>query len=330
MINPDEILWDAEKRYKRPIIPCCDHYAGNENFIKKATEQQQKLGPVFDVTLDCDDGSVVGQEKQQIELFIRIINDSSINKFSRIGVRVHSPDSSFFEYEVESLIKHSGSKLAYLTIPKVRTHLEFSKTLAWIEELGANNLDARKIPIHPIVETVESVEDVSSIAAEQSVECISFGIMDFVSSYDTLIPDCAMKSPDQFTHPLVVSAKKSIVAACAAHQCVASHNVTIKIDNDDIVLQDARRARYFGFTRMWSIHPGQIEPIINAMTPCRELISYASDILVMAYNNCWGPIKDSNNELKDRASYRYYWQILKLARSMNIDLPDGVKVFFGS
>ncbi|CUT18087.1 MULTISPECIES: HpcH/HpaI aldolase/citrate lyase family protein [Candidatus Ichthyocystis] len=330
MINPDKVLWNTKKCYRRPVIPSCDHYAGNESFIKKATEKQQKLGPIFDITLDCDDGSVVDQERQQVELFIKIINDSSANKFSRIGVRVHSPDSNFFEHEVESLIKHSGSKLSYITIPKVGTHSEFAKALSWIDELVTKHLDDRKIPIHPIVETLESVEDVFSIAAEPSVECISFGIMDFVSSFDTLIPDSTMKSPDQFTHPSVVSAKKSIVAACAAHQRVASHNVTIKINDEDIVLQDANRARYFGFTRMWSIHPSQIEPIIRAMTPCRELISYASDILIMAYNNHWGPVKDANDELKDRASYRYYWQILKLAQSMNIDMPDGVKVFFDS
>ncbi|WP_092401978.1 MULTISPECIES: HpcH/HpaI aldolase/citrate lyase family protein [Candidatus Ichthyocystis] len=329
MTSPDEVLWDSESSYGRPLIPCCDHYAGNSNFIKKAIELQSKLGPVMDITLDCDDGAVVNQEKQQIDLFIKVINGHS-NQFSRIGVRVHSPDSAFFEYEVESLIKNSGHKIAYLTIPKVQAHTEFKKALSWVSEINEKYAPGRIIPVHPIIETIKGARDIFAIAAEEAVECLSFGIMDFVSSYNTLIPDCAMKSPEQFIHPLVVSQKEKIVTACAEHGCVPSHNVTIQLNNPEITYQDAKKARYLGFTRMWSIHPSQIEPIISAMAPSNDMILYASDVLLTAQKNHWGPIKDSNNELKDRASYRYYWQILKTARTMNIALPERVKLFFDS
>ena len=45
-----------------PDLPVCDHYAGVEPRMTKSLELQAELGPVFDVTLDCEDGAPVGGE----------------------------------------------------------------------------------------------------------------------------------------------------------------------------------------------------------------------------------------------------------------------------
>jgi hypothetical protein len=100
------------------------------------------------------------------------------------------------------------------------------------------------------------------------VVSLDFGLMDFVSAHHGAIPLGAMVSPAQFEHPLVVRAKCEIAAAALAHGIVPAHNVTRALDNPDRVFDDARRARdHFGYLRMWSIHPGQIDPIVDAMRP---------------------------------------------------------------
>ena len=51
-----------------------------------------------------------------------------------------------------------------------------------------------------------------------------------------------MRSPDQFSHLLIVRAKCDIVAAALGNGVVPSHNVTTEIRDLDIVREDARRA----------------------------------------------------------------------------------------
>jgi citrate lyase subunit beta/citryl-CoA lyase len=131
-----------------------------------------------------------------------------------------------------------------------------------------------------------------------------------------------MRTPGQFVHPLVVRAKLEMVAACHAHGKVPSHNVTTEIKDTAVVANDAQRAAAeFGFTRMWSIHPDQIKPIIKAFTPRLSEVNEATNILTEARNANWGPIAHLGR-LHDRASYRYYWTVLQRAKVAGLTLPD--------
>jgi citrate lyase subunit beta/citryl-CoA lyase len=64
-----------------------------------------------------------------------------------------------------------------------------------------------------------------------------------------------------------------------------------------------RAARELGYTRMWSIHPNQIRPIVEAFSPDEQQIDQASAILLAAAQADWAPISHGG-VLHDRASYR--------------------------
>jgi citrate lyase subunit beta/citryl-CoA lyase len=185
------------------------------------------------------------------------------------------------------------------------------------EKAGRPNL-----PLHVLIETHGALHEAWEIAALPQVECLSFGIMDFVSSHYGAIPGAAMRTPGQFTHPLIVRAKLEMVAACHAHHKVPSHNVTTDIKDSAVVANDATRAAgEFGFTRMWSIHPDQIKPIVKAFTPRVSEVNEATNILLEAMAADWGPIAQ-HGRLHDRASYRYYWTVLQRAKLAGLALPD--------
>ena len=176
--------------------------------------------------------------------------------------------------------------------------------------------------VHFLIETHGALHDVYAIAALPQVESLSFGIMDFVSAHFGAVPAAAMRTPGQFTHPLVVRAKLEMVAACHAHDKVPSHNVTTEIKDSAVVANDAQRAAAeFGFTRMWSIHPDQIKPIVKAFTPRLAEVNDATSILTAAMAKDWGPIAHGGR-LHDRASYRYYWTVLQRAKLAGLALPD--------
>ena len=61
MSHPKDILFAGEKPF--PILPAVDHYAGSEKLMRKALQLQKELGPIFDITCDCEDGAHAGAER---------------------------------------------------------------------------------------------------------------------------------------------------------------------------------------------------------------------------------------------------------------------------
>ncbi|MFZ6753582.1 HpcH/HpaI aldolase/citrate lyase family protein [Undibacterium sp. Dicai25W] len=302
------------------FLPVCDHYAGSEKLMRKSMALQQKLGPIFDITFDCEDGAATGDEANHAKLVCTLLN-SSDNQHQRIGVRVHDINHEAFDQDLSLIIPLAAEKIAYIVLPKVSSASQVANAIEQINNY-AFTAGRSHLPIHVLIETHEALADVMAIAALPQVECLSFGIMDFVSSHFGAISSTAMHSPGQFEHPLVARAKTEIAAACHRFGKVPSHSVTTEIKDLSVVENDAFRAKHeFAYTRMWSIHPDQIAPIVQTMAPQHKEICEATDILLSAQNNQWAPIQYAG-KLHDRASYRYFWSILKRAKSSAITLPE--------
>ena len=79
---------------------------------------------------------------------------------------------------------------------------------------------------------------------------------------------------------------------------------------------------------MWSIHPAQIPPIVDAMKPDLNEVAVAGAILLQAQAANWGPIQ-FDGELHDRATYRYFWELLQKARVTGVKMPEeAARAFF--
>ncbi|MDO8306215.1 CoA ester lyase [Herminiimonas sp.] len=301
-------------------IPVCDHYAGSEKLMRKSLALQQELGPVFDITFDCEDGAAHGDEAAHAQLIGTLIAGEE-NRFDRIGARVHDVTSEFFEQDVTIILQHAAKRLAYLVVPKVDSVADVKQAITLINR-HAKKQGRSNLPVHVLIETHGALADAFAIAALPQVQCLSFGVMDFVSAHYGAIPGSAMRSPGQFTHPLLVRAKLEIAAACHAHGKTPSHNVTTEINDTAVVASDSHRAAAeFGYTRMWSIHPSQIKPIVKSFAPRISEVNEAVAILSQAKATQWGPIQHLG-KLHDRASYRYYWTILQRAQASGLPLPD--------
>ncbi|MDR7049955.1 citrate lyase subunit beta/citryl-CoA lyase [Duganella sp. 3397] len=318
-MHPSEVLFQGNRQPL--LLPACDHYAGSEKLMRKSIVLQQELGPVFDITLDCEDGASAGNEEAHAQLVAELLA-SPDNHHRRIGARVHDVHSPFFARDIEIIAGGVGAQaLAYIVLPKVNSVAEVVEAIAFING-HATQAGRSDLPVHVLIETHGALRDAYDIAALPQVQCLSFGIMDFVSSHYGAIPGAAMRTPGQFTHPLVVRAKLEMAAACHAHGKVPSHNVTTEIKDPAVAANDAQRAAAeFGYTRMWSIHPDQIKPIVKTFTPRLSEVNEAAAILHEAANVQWGPISQ-NGRLHDRASYRYYWTILQRARLAGLTLPE--------
>ena len=317
-MHPSEVLFQGKRQPL--LLPACDHYAGSEKLMRKSMALQQELGPLFDITFDCEDGAAAGSEGEHALMVAALVN-SEDNRFNRIGARLHDTGSAHFANDVATIVGGAAARLAYVVLPKVESAAEVLRAIELINQHAAA-AGRSDLPVHVLVETHGALREAYDIAALPQVECLSFGIMDFVSAHYGAVPASAMRTPGQFTHPLVVRAKLEMVAACHAHGKVASHNVTTDIRDSATVANDAQRAgAEFGFTRMWSIHPDQVKPIVKAFTPRLSEVNEATNVLLEAMNAGWGPIAQ-HGRLHDRASYRYYWTVLQRAKLAGLALPE--------
>jgi citrate lyase subunit beta/citryl-CoA lyase len=302
-----------------PAIAPCEHIAGNEKFILKAFQIQEKHlradgRSLVDVTLDLEDGAPVGQEEPLRHLFATLLK-SPANTRHQAGIRIHPPSSPDCTRDLEVVVSAAGDQISYITIPKVRTKREVLWCIGLIKHYLRAHSAKRSIPLHLLIETPEAVKVVDDLAAIPDVETLDFGLMDFISQVGGAIPSTCMKSPGQFDNQIIATTKSCIASAALRHNKVPSHNVTVDVRNPEQAFQDAYRARHeFGFLRMWSIHPDQVDRIIRAMSPSREEVLEAQAIITAAAAAHWGPI-EIGGRLHDRASFRYYWGVLNASGS---------------
>lgn len=324
-LHPAEVLFSGEQPL--PDLPAVDHYAGAEKLMRKALDLQNELGPVFDITCDCEDGAAAGAEAEHARMVVELVNGDN-NRHGRVGARIHDITHPHWEADLDILVRGAGQRLAFVTLPKVRSVADAAAQIATLRQTERDAQTGRRLPVHVLIETHGALREAWQIAALDGVESLDFGLMDFVSDHHGAIPASAMKSPGQFEHPLVVRAKVEIAAAALGNGAVPAHNVTTELNDTALIRADAERARGFGFLRMWSIHPNQIRPILAAMQPDFSEVEDAIAILSAAQDGDWGPIRHQGR-LHDRASYRYFWKLLCRARSTGMPIdPETVARFF--
>jgi citrate lyase subunit beta/citryl-CoA lyase len=276
---------------------------------------------VFDVTLDCEDGAPVGGEAEHAALVAELALSAAPGM--RVGARVHPVDHPAFAGDVTTIAGRAGGRLSHLMVPKVESAADVRAAAAALDAAGAQAL-----PLHALIESPLAVHNAFEIAAHPRVQSLSFGLMDFVSAHGGAIPADGMGARGQFTHPLVVRAKLEIACAAHAHGKAPSHSVVTEFGDADAMRAAARRAAHeFGYVRMWSIHPSQIRPILEAFAPDESQIRIAAKIISAAMAAAWAPVS-IDGALHDRASYRHFWQILERAHATGRGLPPEALAWF--
>ena len=342
MQHPRHILLGAQAR--TGVLPVVDHYSGAPKRMRKSVELQAELlqefgACVMDVTLDCEDGAAAGGEVEQAHQVCELLNSRPPSPTSlgsspraRIGARVHAVDHAYFESDVAIIVGGAAKALSYLMVPKVESVEDVDQAVEAIDTAAGNTL----VPLHVLIESPAAVQQAFAIAAHPRVQSLSFGLMDFVSAHGGAIPSQAMglrvrddlQTLDQFHHPLVVRAKLEITSACHAHGKVPSHCVVTELRDADMIEAAARQAATaLGFTRMWSIHPDQIRPLLRGFAPLASEVEVAARIVHAAAQVQWAPIA-LDGKLHDRASYRYFWQVLERAHQTGQAIPAELQPYF--
>ncbi|KNH08893.1 Citrate lyase beta chain [Candidatus Burkholderia brachyanthoides] len=146
-LTPAEVLFDGEPQ-PAVLLPC-DHYAGSEKLIRKSLALQTQLGPVFDVTLDCEDGAQVGREVEHAEMVASFVGGEE-DRFGRVGVRIHDFNHRPWHDDVRIILilRQAKRTPAFVMLPKIRSVFDAAEMIAFIEATRAEYGIAQPIPCH--------------------------------------------------------------------------------------------------------------------------------------------------------------------------------------
>src|ERR1700742_1961873 len=166
-LTPAEVLFDGEA--PPAVLPACDHYAGSEKLMLKSLALQQELGPVFDVTLDCEDGAQVGRETEHAEL-VASFPGSEHDRFGRAGARIHDFHHPHWRDDVRLILRAAKRAPAFITVPKIRSVPDAAEMVAFIEATRRELGIAKAVPVQLLIETHGALTRVFDLASLPAVE----------------------------------------------------------------------------------------------------------------------------------------------------------------
>jgi citrate lyase subunit beta/citryl-CoA lyase len=149
-VHPNDALFCGEKPF--PMLPACEHFAGSEKLINKALGLIDEIGPLFNITCDCEDGAPAGRESEHAEMVAHMIN-SPANRHGLCGARIHDVTHPHWRRDVDILVGGAGQRLAYLTLPKCTSVEQAGEQIDTIRQVARRHVISREIPIHILIET---------------------------------------------------------------------------------------------------------------------------------------------------------------------------------
>ena len=240
------------------------------------------------------------------------------------GVRIHDYTHPHWKKDVDILVGGAGEVLAYITIPKSTSARQVAEMIGYIREAACEEELKREIPMHVLVETHGALHDaweIAALAGRAGARLRPDGFRERPPRRDRTRRTCARRASSSIRSSC--APRREIVAAALAHGVVPAHNVSLDLKNPYNVFRDAWRARNdFGFLRMWCIHPSQIQPIVDAMKPDLARGGRRRARSCSPRSAPTGARSSTQGELHDRATYRYFWELLQKAKVTGVAVPE--------
>jgi citrate lyase subunit beta/citryl-CoA lyase len=177
---------------------------------------------------------------------------------SRTVVRINDSRSSEFAEDLRLL---RDARVGMVMLPKAEA----------ADDVQLVRSDCVDVRVLALIETARGMSRVDEVAASEGVARLVFGTLDYAVDLDLEIAD----SPMGLAHGASVIALASRVAGLPPPVA----GVTPQIDDDQRLLADLTWARRHGFGAKLCIHPRQVEPLHQALSPGAEALDWARRVL---------------------------------------------------
>lgn len=261
------------------------------------------------VILDLED-SVPPGEKDAARFLVREVMANLDFGATEVWVRINPLDRGGREdLEVVLLGRPHG-----ICLPKAESPVEVAELAGLLYELEGRYGIPWLVWIMPIIESPRGVMAAPEIArASERVVCLAFGAEDYAAQVG-----CGR------SWEALLWARSGIVAAAAAAGVQASDTVYPDVEDEDGLLEEARRARALGFDGKGAIHPLQIEPIHRAFAPTPEEVRWAQGVVRAAeeaQRKGLGAVS-YRGKMVDRPVVARAKRVLEMARALGMEVGD--------
>lgn len=216
-----------------------------DRFVKAATSGADQV--ILDLE-DAVDGSAKETARNEVSGWLRA--------GGRAWVRVNAIDTAQWPDDLAAL---DGSGALGVVVPKAEVNA--------IEETAGRT----PLGLLALVETARGLREVYDIAAHPQVEAVAFGSVDYALDLGATAPAAL----DHARHALVVAAR-------AAGLPTIIEGVSPEISDPEAVRRDTVHARALGFTGKLCIHPAQVTPVHDGLSPTEDEREWAKRVLAAA------------------------------------------------
>jgi len=223
------------------------------------------------VFIDLEDAVPIA-EKEKTRPSVREILDGNPGK--RMYVRVNGLRTPYYKEDLEAVV---CKNLVGVLLPKVEAPediFELEKLLTQLEiRAGA---EAGTLEVISICESAKGLEEIYPIVSAKPehhrVSVVAFGAADYTLDLGISLT----REGKELDYP-----RSRIPIACRAAGIMPPIDTPWMVDLKDIdgLIQDAKKAKAYGFQGKIVIHPNQIQPCNEIFTPTEEEVAYAKKVI---------------------------------------------------
>jgi citrate lyase subunit beta/citryl-CoA lyase len=249
--------------------------------IPGSSESMMAKGSQLDVDyifLDLEDAVAPNEKKASRKKVIEALNTLDFGRSTR-SVRINDPASQYCYGDIIDLVSGAGNNLDVIMVPKV---LDASDVLFVDKLLSQLELDLgldRKIGIECLIEDVEAMTNIDSIAASTPrLEALILGVGDLSASQG--IPMESIEGTIDYPGDIWHYHRNRLVIACKTNGITPVDGPFVDFNKPDLYRIECRRAMQLGLVGKWAIHPSQIEHAQEIFSPSSTAVISAREMKI--------------------------------------------------
>jgi malyl-CoA/(S)-citramalyl-CoA lyase len=247
-----------------------------------------------------------------------------------VSVRVNGLDTPWGCRDILDVVE-ACPRLDNILLPKCESPADVHAVDVMIRSAEQAAPRQRKVGIMGLIETARGVASVEAIAQSGGrLRTLVFGGGDYqldlgsfqrsvgapTSDYAVLTDDVGQGARERHWNDLWHFSMARIANACRAYGLAPIDGPFSLITDIDGLRAAARRAGALGFEGKMAIHPSQIETIHEVMTPSRDLVEWANEVIAAMKQGeaeGRGAVKDKRGEMVDLMHVKLANKVLERA-----------------
>ncbi|MCB1645598.1 MAG: CoA ester lyase [Pseudomonadales bacterium] len=226
------------------------------------------------VFLDLEDAVAPNQKAAARGMIVNALNTLDW-KPKTLCVRINDVDTEYCHDDIIEVVTGAGDKLDTIMLTKAKSAHDVMFVHLLLDQLEAKLGLKKRIGIECLIEEVEGMMNVDSIAAcSDRLECLVFGMGDYSASQAMNIRNIgegdAAYPGDIWHYP-----RYKMTIACRVHGLDPVDGPYANFRNPDAFRTECVRGYTLGMVGKWAIHPSQVEIAQEVYSPPQKAVDSA-------------------------------------------------------